>query len=160
TRDIPIILLSARSGEEARIEGLEAGANDYLAKPFSARELVARVQTQLAAVEARRLEEEHRQRLTPLLLHAPGRVAGFTGPDHRIEYANEHYQRLFGDRSIIGKAVRDAFPELAAHGSFDVLDGVYRSGEPKVLAERAVLLANAKGELEERVFRSLFQPMR
>ncbi|HEU0003308.1 MAG TPA: ATP-binding protein, partial [Ktedonobacteraceae bacterium] len=42
-RDIPIILLSARAGEEATIEGLEAGADDYLVKPFSARELLARV---------------------------------------------------------------------------------------------------------------------
>lgn len=40
---IPIILLSARAGEEATIEGLEAGADDYLVKPFSARELLARV---------------------------------------------------------------------------------------------------------------------
>ena len=36
-------MLSARAGEEARIEGLDAGADDYLVKPFSARELLARV---------------------------------------------------------------------------------------------------------------------
>ncbi len=42
-REIPIILLSARAGEEATIEGLEAGADDYLVKPFSGRELLARV---------------------------------------------------------------------------------------------------------------------
>lgn len=47
TQSIPIILLSARAGEEATVEGLEAGADDYLIKPFSARELIARVQTQL-----------------------------------------------------------------------------------------------------------------
>lgn len=46
-RHIPVILLSARAGEEASIEGLEKGANDYLVKPFSARELIARVRTQL-----------------------------------------------------------------------------------------------------------------
>ncbi len=43
TRHIPVILLSARAGEEAGIEGLEAGADDYLTKPFSAQELIARV---------------------------------------------------------------------------------------------------------------------
>src|SRR6185437_14364451 len=42
-RDVPVILLSARAGDEARIEGLDAGADDYLVKPFSARELVTRV---------------------------------------------------------------------------------------------------------------------
>jgi DNA-binding response OmpR family regulator len=46
--EIPVILLSARMGEEARIEGLRVGADDYLVKPFSARELVARVQSHLS----------------------------------------------------------------------------------------------------------------
>jgi signal transduction histidine kinase len=44
-RSVPLILLSARAGEEATIEGLEAGADDYLVKPFAARELLARVRT-------------------------------------------------------------------------------------------------------------------
>ena len=46
-RSMPVILLSARAGEEARIEGLHAGADDYLVKPFSARELLACVASQL-----------------------------------------------------------------------------------------------------------------
>ncbi len=51
TRAIPVILLSARAGEEARIEGLGAGADEYLQKPFSARELVARLDSLLRRVE-------------------------------------------------------------------------------------------------------------
>jgi signal transduction histidine kinase/two-component SAPR family response regulator len=47
TASIPVILLSARAGEEATIEGLDAGADDYLVKPFSARELLARVDAQI-----------------------------------------------------------------------------------------------------------------
>jgi signal transduction histidine kinase len=47
TRDLPVILLSARAGEDEAIEGLHGGADDYLAKPFSARELVARVRTHI-----------------------------------------------------------------------------------------------------------------
>ena len=46
-RTCPVILLSARAGEEARIEGMHAGADDYLIKPFSARELLARVEAHL-----------------------------------------------------------------------------------------------------------------
>ena len=54
TRSIPVILLSARAGEEARVEGIEAGADDYLVKPFSARELTARVGACLELARVRR----------------------------------------------------------------------------------------------------------
>jgi signal transduction histidine kinase len=46
-REVPVMLLSARAGEEADVEGLDAGADDYLTKPFSARELLARISTNL-----------------------------------------------------------------------------------------------------------------
>ena len=44
---VPVVLLSARAGEESRVEGIQAGADDYLTKPFSARELLARVSGRL-----------------------------------------------------------------------------------------------------------------
>lgn len=52
--DLPIIALSARAGEEARVDGLEAGADDYLVKPFSARELIATVRANLELTKFRR----------------------------------------------------------------------------------------------------------
>ena len=81
-RDLPVIMLSARAGEEARIEGLEAGADYYLTKPFSARELVAQVNANLtlarvrseAARDLRAGEEALRRRTTQfetLLNEAP-----------------------------------------------------------------------------------------
>ncbi|MGZ6253475.1 MAG: ATP-binding protein, partial [Candidatus Binataceae bacterium] len=51
---VPVVLLSARVGEEASVEGIEAGADDYLVKPFSARELLARVRTNIALAGERR----------------------------------------------------------------------------------------------------------
>ncbi|HYO66322.1 MAG TPA: ATP-binding protein, partial [Archangium sp.] len=66
TAAVPVILLSARAGEEATVEGLESGADDYLVKPFSARELVTRVEGTVKAARARQraeaLAEELRQR--------------------------------------------------------------------------------------------------
>ena len=56
TRTLPIILLSARAGAEASLEGLESGADDYLVKPFSSRELLARVATHLHLRECRAAE--------------------------------------------------------------------------------------------------------
>ncbi len=53
TRTVPVILLSARAGEDSAVEGLEAGADDYLVKPFAARELLARVRTHLEQARLR-----------------------------------------------------------------------------------------------------------
>jgi signal transduction histidine kinase len=60
TRTIPVILLSARAGEESRVEGIQAGADDYLIKPFSARELLARVSGRL---EIARLQRDRESQL-------------------------------------------------------------------------------------------------
>lgn len=61
TRSVPVILLSARAGEESRIEGLGAGADDYLVRPFSARELVARVNAHLDLARVRQAAIEREQ---------------------------------------------------------------------------------------------------
>jgi DNA-binding NtrC family response regulator/anti-sigma regulatory factor (Ser/Thr protein kinase) len=60
---MPIILLSARAGEESRVEGLQAGADDYLVKPFTARELLARVEAHLKLANFRRDTAEREERL-------------------------------------------------------------------------------------------------
>jgi signal transduction histidine kinase len=63
TRRIPVVLLSARAGEESRVEGMQAGADDYLIKPFSARELLARISARL---EIARLQGEGERRYREL----------------------------------------------------------------------------------------------
>lgn len=75
TRDLPVIMLSARAGEEARIEGITRGADDYLVKPFSARELVARVNANLRLAQVRRAATaaltESEARFRNMADHAP-----------------------------------------------------------------------------------------
>lgn len=63
TSTLPVILLSARAGEESRVEGIEAGADDYLVKPFTARELLARVTTHLEMSRLRRQAAEREREL-------------------------------------------------------------------------------------------------
>jgi signal transduction histidine kinase len=75
TRTIPVILLSARAGEEARVEGLAAGADDYVVKPFSARELVARVGGALELARVRR-EAAERERAARAEAEKANRVKG------------------------------------------------------------------------------------
>ncbi len=82
----PVIVLSARAGEEAKVDGLDGGADDYLIKPFAARELLARVNATIQTAEVRReanravfLSEQRflmtQERLTRAL--STGRVAVF-----------------------------------------------------------------------------------
>jgi len=54
TADVPIVLLSARAGQESTVEGLDAGCDDYLIKPFTAQELLARVRAHVRLAQARR----------------------------------------------------------------------------------------------------------
>ncbi|WP_437727500.1 ATP-binding protein [Sorangium sp. So ce861] len=62
TSMIPVMLVSARAGEDAVVEGLDTGADDYLVKPFSARELLARVRTQIEMARMRRRAAEAAER--------------------------------------------------------------------------------------------------
>lgn len=73
TRTVPVILLSARAGEESRVEGMGAGADDYLVKPFSARELMARVEAHLNLQRERRRSAEKLEEL--MVLEQKARVS-------------------------------------------------------------------------------------
>ena len=112
TRTIPVILLSARAGEESRVEGLEHGADDYLIKPFSARELLARVHSQLELTCLRQTNEER----------VSGILNSLTEGFHLIDaagcfaYFNTAARGMFAEQGIdpdalIGKHVFDAFPD-------------------------------------------------
>ncbi|WP_434382424.1 ATP-binding protein [Melittangium boletus] len=72
THTLPVILLSARAGEESRLEGLEQGADDYLVKPFGARELLTRVRAHLELSRLR--AEAQSERFRSFVLNVPGAV--------------------------------------------------------------------------------------
>jgi len=132
TRHVPVVLLSARAGEEARVEGLNAGADDYLIKPFSARELLARVNSQLNLARARREAELQKERLHSLLMQAPTPIMILRGPDYIIELANRLTCQVWGRRqeNIIGRRLFDALPELEDQVFKQLLDGAMRTGNP------------------------------
>jgi serine phosphatase RsbU (regulator of sigma subunit)/anti-sigma regulatory factor (Ser/Thr protein kinase)/anti-anti-sigma regulatory factor len=79
----------------------------------------------------------------------PVALAALDGPDHRLAATNAAYRALTGRSGSIGVAVRDAFPELAGQQVFELLDRVYRSGEPeKGTAWRAQLEVGPRGRRE------------
>jgi len=77
--DLPVLMLTARAREVDRVEGLEGGADDYLVKPFSAAELVARVRALL-----RRAAPSHRRVLGPLVIDVDGARATLDGEELRL----------------------------------------------------------------------------
>jgi signal transduction histidine kinase len=159
TRATPVIMLSARAGEEAKVQGLHAGADDYLVKPFSARELVARVETHLLLDRLRAVAENERARLHALFTSAPAIVAILKGPDHVFELANPQALQLIGNRQVVGRPVRDAIPEVAERGLVGILDDVYRTGEPYA-AQEAPYQSDRRndGRLQEAFINFVFQP--
>jgi signal transduction histidine kinase len=129
TQTIPVLMLSARAGEEARVEGLEAGADDYLVKPFTARELLARVRTYLELTKLRRAAEVERDRLRSLLGKVPAVVNFLCGPKLVFDFVHPEMVRLLGGRELLGKPLLEALPELADQEFPRLLRHVLETGE-------------------------------
>ncbi len=92
---MPVILLSARAGEESRVEGLQAGADDYLIKPFTARELLARIGTHVKIAALRREGEQARRLYDTILSNTPD-LAYVFDRNHRFIYANKALLGMWG----------------------------------------------------------------
>lgn len=137
--NLPVIFLSARAGEEARIDGLEAGADDYLVKPFSAAELLTKVRAQINISKARGYAEEQ---LRNLLTEAPVAMSIYRGPHHVIELANDKMLNYWGrsKEETLKRQLFEVIPELKEQGFKEILDHVYQTGERFVSGEIALTL--------------------
>jgi signal transduction histidine kinase len=163
TANIPVLLLSGRASEESRVEGLNAGAADYLVKPFSARELVAKIQGQVEQLWLRRQADQEGARLRSLFNNAPVPICILRGPELRYEFVNPPYVHLFGNRDLLGRTVHEALPEIAGQGLFDALERVFRTGETFWGIEVPIRLAPDDGETDRPVeffFNFVYQAMR
>jgi PAS domain S-box-containing protein len=92
TADLPVLLLSARAGQEAAIEGLDAGADDYLVKPFSAAELLARART---SVQLSRMRGQH-ARWRAALVESLHEGFFLCGPDGAVREVNSAFTEMLG----------------------------------------------------------------
>jgi signal transduction histidine kinase len=129
-REMPVVILSARAGEEARADGIDAGADDYLVKPFAARELVARVRTQLGHVRARRDRDRERAHLFDLVAQTPAVLAATRGPEHRLMLSNARHRALLGHADALGKPLREALGDVPGGESiWNATERAYRSCE-------------------------------
>ncbi len=161
-RSVPVILLSARAGEEAAAEGLGAGADDYIVKPFAARDLVVRITSRLAAAEAAREANALKENLYRHFMQAPFPVAVFHGPSHQVELANKATLRDWGKREedVLGRPILEVLPELQGQPFVGYLDEVFRSGTAyEGRAELARLPRGPGGEIEEVYFTFVYAPL-
>jgi signal transduction histidine kinase len=158
TLHLPVILLSARAGEEARIEGLEAGADDYLVKPFSARELLTKVRSHVNIAKARNHTEEL---LKQLFVNAPIAIAIFRGPQLMVELANPLMLEIW-DRSseqVLNKPLLKALPEIEGQGFDLIMKEVYDTGNRYVSSEIGVTLIR-KSHLKKIYVSFIYEPLR
>ncbi|MBK7862564.1 MAG: response regulator [Archangiaceae bacterium] len=130
TRGLPVVLLSARAGEEATVAGLQGGADDYLVKPFSSHELLARVSSQLALAALRK------QALTEAQLH--GQEAGRLLESSRqaIRSRDEVLAVVSHDLRTPLTAIRTAAELISRHSVAD--DGGVRIRSRAALIRRSV----------------------
>ena len=119
-----------------------ATEEDRLRSQVAALEQLLQVHEQTSLEQASRLEEAlasvdralaqaklERQRLTDVFMQVPAVIAVLEGPTHVFTVSNPLYRELIGGRSVVGLPVRDALPEIAGQGLFELLDRVYETGE-------------------------------
>jgi PAS domain S-box-containing protein len=105
----------------------------------------------------RRLASES-DRLRNLFEQAPGFMCVLRGPDHVFELANGAYLKLVGQRDLIGKRVREAFPEVEGQEFFEMLDWVFATGESVEGRSRPIQLQR-NGRRELRYLDFIYQPI-
>jgi PAS domain S-box-containing protein len=107
-------------------------------------------------------ERQHQsERLYSLFEQAPSFMAVTAGPQHVYELANAAYLRFVGQRQLVGRSVKEVFPELAGQGYLEILDKVYQTGEPFIGRKMTVQLQRQPGGPLDTIFIDfVFQPMR
>lgn len=112
------------------------------------------------ASDARAAADAERGKLRDLIMQAPALIALLRGPQHVFDLVNPMYDRLVGQRPLLGKSVAQALPETVEQGFIALLDKVYASGEPFLGQEVPVRLSNADGTSSDLFLNFVYQPSR
>lgn len=97
--------------------------------------------------------------LTKLFSQAPAPIAIYKGRELRYAFVNDAYSRIFNYREIVGKTVREAFPELEGQSYFEILENVFDTGTPYFGNETPALIdLNGDGNLVTRYYNLVYTP--
>ena len=167
-KSVPFVMLSARAGEEARIGGLAAGADDYLVKPFIAKELIARLASQLRLAKASASErraradaDEARREMARVFEQAPVPICVIEGRDLLYTSANASYREIIGQRDPVGKTLLQLWPELAGSNVHNVFQSVLATGTPYTATEFLVQFDQfGTGARRDAFFNFVYHPLK
>ncbi|MGI4761951.1 MAG: PAS domain-containing protein [Janthinobacterium lividum] len=142
--------------------GLLVSFTDLASLPPSAAIEALRA-SQAREQQARAEAERQQATLHHVLMQAPAMICIFEGPSHRFQLVNGPYQALVGERPLLGLPIAEAMPELAGQPIFELLDTVYRTGEPFLATEMLVQLDHDNSHpaaLAERYYNFTYQARR
>lgn len=149
----PFILLSARAGEEANVEGLDLGADDCLVKPFSARELLARVRSTIRLSDLRHeliREQRHALEMKQLIYSISVRIRSGLSLPQILDTASRELFRVIRCNAIRICRFRRVDPETGQHWVRFVSE-IVRAGKPRIMTQTDRLLPKGLEILESQV---------
>jgi PAS domain S-box-containing protein len=149
--------------EDVRVDVNYSPIVDEHGKPAGVMSIVVETTQRVQASRKREQAEDalqaERKPLHDLFTHAPAIVAVMRGPEHTYELANPRYMQIIGNRPVLGKTIRQALPELAGQGVYEVYDEAFRTGKPSYGNEVPVKLdKSGKGTVSQCYFNFVYQP--
>lgn len=158
TNKIPVLFLSARAGEESKIEGLETGADDYLVKPFAAKELLARVNSQVRLLQLRKNVE---LQISNAFTSAPVATSILMGPEFWVTQVNKLMLEIWGKtcEEVMDKPLFEGLHEAKGQGFEELLTQVLQTGVPFISNEHTAYL-NRDGKKVQKKINFVYEPLR
>jgi len=158
TSKIPVLFLSARAGEEAKIEGLETGADDYLVKPFAAKELLARVNSQVRLLQLRKNVE---RQISNAFTSAPVATSILMGPEFWVTQVNKLMLEIWGKtrEEVMDKPLFEGLHEAKGQGFEELLTQVLQTGVRFTSDEHTAYL-NRNGKKVPKKINFVYEPLR
>ncbi len=142
----------------APVHGADEGKVAVLHAVENVTEQILAARKEQEALAAKRTAED---RLRTVFAEAPVGVAVLRGPEHVFESTNDRYIEVVGRGDLVGKTVRDAFPDLDGQGIYSALDQVYATGVPFVASEMLIRLDRYHdGGLYDGYFDFVYEPLR
>jgi PAS domain S-box-containing protein len=124
------------------------------------RELSERLKLEQERQKLAEAVERERANLASIIEQSPSFIAVLRGPDHVYELVNEKYYEIAGRRNLIGRSVRQAFPDIADQGFYELLDQVYRTGKTFTADEMPIVLRRSDGSVDQRYINLVYQVLR